>query len=183
MRIAVSGTHFSGKSTLIASLLKYIPYYSSIQEPYRLLEEEGYEFSDPPSLEDFEEQCARSVRAIQESTENTLFDRCPLDLLAYVEAFTERSSIEPPIHIEYWLQNIENAVDRLNLIIFVPIEKKDRIRVPISEDRALRTAVDQKLRELLLDDSLGILQDVEVLEVIGTLENRVQIIKDYLSEK
>lgn len=48
---------------------------------------------------------------------------------------------------------------------------------------ALRKAIDQKLQELLLDDSLGILQNIEVLEVAGTLEKRIQIIKDYLLEK
>lgn len=175
MRIAVSGTHFSGKSTLIASLLKQLPNYSSHEEPYLLLAEEGYEFSDPPSLEDFEEQLACSVRAIQQSDADTIFDRCPLDLLAYAEALNEES-----ISLDTWIQKMEDALDRLDLIIFVPIEEKDRIRVPKSEDMALRRSVDQKLRELLLDDSLGILENVEVLEVAGNLEKRVQIIKDYI---
>lgn len=43
MRIAVSGTHFSGKSTLIASLLKQLPQYAAVEEPYILLEEQRYE--------------------------------------------------------------------------------------------------------------------------------------------
>lgn len=178
MRIAVSGTHFSGKSTLITSLLKHLPNYSSVEEPYFMLEEAGYEFSNPPSLEDFEKQFAHSVRTIQQSADNTLFDRCPLDLLAYAEALAEES-----ISIDHWIQEMEDAIDRLDLIIFVPIEEKDRIRVPQSEDMGLRKTVDQNLRELLLDDSLGILQNVEVLEVAGSLEKRVQIIQDYLSER
>jgi hypothetical protein len=36
---------------------------------------------------------------------------------------------------------------------------------------------------LLLYASLGILQNIEVLEVIGSLEKRVQTIKEYLSER
>jgi hypothetical protein len=183
MRIAVSGTHFSGKSSLIASLLKHFPNYSSVEEPYFLLEEEGYTFSDPPSVEDFEKQFDRSLRTLRESTDDTLFDRCPFDLLAYAEVLTEASAIEESLPIEYWIQEMEDAIDRLDLIIFIPIEKKDRILVPKSEDQVLRKAVDQKLRELLLDDSLGILQNIEVLEVIGSLEKRVQTIKEYLSER
>lgn len=178
MRIAVSGAHFSGKSTLIASLLKFLPNYVSIEEPYFLLEEEGYEFSDPPSLEDFEEQCARSVKEIEESASNTLLDRCPFDFLAYAEAL-----IKEPLSIEHWTQAMEDAIDRLDLIIFVPVEEKDRIRVPQSEDMELRETVDQTLREFLLDDSLGLLKNLEVLEVEGPLEKRVQIVKEYLSER
>ena len=83
MRIAVSGTHFSGKSTLIASLIEQLPNYVSIDEPYLLLQEEGYEFSNPPSVVDFELQLKRSIRAIEESRDNTIFDRCPLDCVAY----------------------------------------------------------------------------------------------------
>lgn len=62
MRIAISGTHFSGKSTLVSSLLKQLPSYVSVGEPYHLLEEEGYGFSDPPSVEDFEQQLNRYRR-------------------------------------------------------------------------------------------------------------------------
>lgn len=61
MRIAISGTHFSGKSTLIATLLKQFPNFTSVEEPYVLLEEQGYEFSNPPSIEDFEQQLEFSV--------------------------------------------------------------------------------------------------------------------------
>lgn len=85
MRIAISGTHYSGKTTLIAALLKQLPGYTALAEPYRLLEEEGYVFSDPPSLEDFEEQFAYSIELIRQSGPNTLFDRSPFDFLVYAD--------------------------------------------------------------------------------------------------
>ena len=174
MRIAVSGTHFSGKSTLVASLLKWLPDYTSVDEPYFLLEQQGYEFSDPPLLEDFREQLNCSITSLNESQNNTIFDRCSLDCLAYMLAVSRTMDEEP------WIQKIENAVKRLDLIVFVPIEYCERILVPPSPNLKLRMKVDEKLVELILDDSLKILENVEVLEVTGCLENREEIIKTKL---
>jgi len=175
MRIAISGTHFSGKSTLIAALLKQLPNFTSVDEPYILLEEQGYVFSNPPSLEDFEEQCAFSIRSIQESGDNTLFDRCPVDCLAYALALGE-------VDIESWAQRMEDAIQQLDLIIFLPIENEDRIPIPASEDLELREKVDENLQELLLDDSLGILNDVAILEVMGSVDKRMRMVKAKLAE-
>ena len=169
MRIAISGAHFSGKSTLIAALLKQLPNYTSVDEPYFLLEEEGYEFSNPPSLEDFEQQLKRSMAEIKKSGKNTIFDRCPFDCLAYALA------IEESIDADDWTLRIEETIERLDLIVFVPVEK--RIPVPASEDLKLRGHVDELLQEMLLEDSLGILGDTEVLEVTGSLSKRVEMLK------
>ncbi len=178
MRIAISGAHFTGKSTLIASLLEQLPGYISVDEPYFLLEEDGYEFSNPPSLEDFEQQLKRSITVIEKSRNNTIFDRCSLDCLAYALAVGETSSLEEPIDTEDWVQMMENAIQLLDLIVFVPIEK--RIPVPVSEDLKLRMSVNEKLQEMLLEDSLGILEKIEVLEVTGNLEKRVKMVKSKL---
>jgi len=174
MRVAVSGAHFSGKSTLIASLLKKLPHYTSVNEPYYLLEGEGYEFSYPPTLEDFEAQLKCSIRVIKESQDNTFFDRCPLDCLAYAMAIVEIFSPDDVIDVEEWVQMMEDAIQKLDLIIFVPIEK--RVPVPESEDLELRRNVDEKLHEMLLNDSLGILEDIEVVEAFGSLDNRASMV-------
>lgn len=183
MRIAVSGTHFSGKSTLIASLIEQLPDHTSVDEPYFLLEEDGYEFSEPPSLDEFEQLMVRSITEINERGKNTIFDRCPLDYLAYALAITENSPLGEDIDIEYWIEKMEDTLQRLDLIIFIPIEYPDRILVPAAQDLKLRMNVDEKLREILLDDSLGILENVEVLEVTGSLEKRVKTIKARLQMK
>ena len=82
MRIAVTGTHLVGKSTLIELVGERLPDYRTIDEPYLLLEEEGYEFASPPSLEDFMEQLRRSMELIEEEdARNVLFDCRPLDFL------------------------------------------------------------------------------------------------------
>ena len=168
MRIAISGTHFSGKTTLIANFLKQFPNFTSVEEPYILLEEQGYAFSNPPSVEDFERQLEFSVRSIMGSRNNTVFDRCPIDFLAYALAVGE-------VDMERWVQKMESAIQLLDLIVFLPIE--NRIPVPDSEDLKLREKVDENLQEMLLNDSLGILNDVEVLEVKGSKDKRMRMVK------
>lgn len=170
MRIAVSGTHFAGKSSLIKSLLKSLPNFKSLNEPYHLLEEEGYEFSEPPSLEEFEHLIKRSITEIDKSPNNIIFDRCPLDYLAYAQVCVEKSSLEEDFDIEGWIEKIGAALQRLDLILFIPIEYPDRILVPAVQDKKLRMKVDEKLQEMLLEDSLEILENIEVLEVTGALE-------------
>ncbi|QVL57982.1 MAG: hypothetical protein KFB93_02565 [Simkaniaceae bacterium] len=169
MRISVSGTHFSGKSTLIKALLKALPNYAGIDEPYFLLEQEGYEFSIPPLLEDYEAQFKRSIQLILESRSHTIFDRCPLDFLGYAFAVGEKR-----VDLKSWIEDMEEAIRLLDLIIFLPIEYRDRIAIPPSEDKKLRRIVDENLQEIFLDDSLGILENIKVLEVTGSLEKRVE---------
>src|SRR5687767_4075364 len=115
MRIAVSGTHFSGKSTLIEDLSDVLSGYVTVDEPYRLLEEEGHEFSAIPSLEDFESQLTRSIEALEEENHgDVLFDRCPLDLLGYILTLSDAGSFD----LDDWLPEIEEALASLDLIVF-----------------------------------------------------------------
>jgi hypothetical protein len=65
VRIAVSGTHRAGKSTLVEDLAEWLLGYRVVDEPYHLLEEAGFEFSDPPELEDWVEQLRRSLEELE----------------------------------------------------------------------------------------------------------------------
>ena len=164
MRIAVTGTHRVGKSTLIEALEDRLPAYRVVDEPYHLLEEEGHEFASPPSLEDFLEQLRRSLESIAEAEgeRDVLFDRCPLDFLGYLLTHEESDAFDPGD----WMARIRSSLQTLELVIFVPIEQRDRFRLPAHEDPARRREVDEKLAWLLLDDPFGL--GVEVLCVHGS---------------
>jgi len=54
--------------------------------------------------------------------------------------------------------------------VFVPVEDADRIALAPHEDAAHRLAVHDRLRDLLLDEALGV--DVEVLTVVGDVRAR-----------
>lgn len=166
MRIAFSGSHRVGKSSLLERVAEALPRYTAVDEPYYLLEEDGHEFSHPPSLEDFAAQLERSLEALEEGGEDVLFDRCPADLFAYLLCHDDGGT-DP----DEWLERTRAAIQTLDLVVFVPIEEPDRIALPRHQDRANRQAVNDRLRELLVDDELGAAADV--LEVGGDVGVRL----------
>ena len=170
MRIAFSGTHRSGKSALIGELAGLLPRYTTVDEPYDLLEEEGYETAESPSAEDFEAQLERSLVSLEEEETgaNVLFDRCPADVLAYLQTHEDGAGFD----VDEWLERVIKAMRTLDLVVFVPVESPDRIPVPAHEDRAHRMAVHDAIEEMLCEDRYVF--EVEVLRVDGDLQSRAQ---------
>jgi hypothetical protein len=167
MRIAVSGSHLVGKTTLAEALADAFPRYEFFAEPYHLLEEDGYEFAEAPSIEDFELQLSRSFQCVQESGATAIFDRCALDILGYLLTHREADAFQ----LASWMPRIQDCTAKLDLIVFVPIEEPDRIAVPRSQ-AVLRAEVDTVLREIIVDNAYGL--DVDVISATGTLRSRLQ---------
>ncbi len=93
MRIAVSGTHFMGKSTLINDFVKVHPEFRVEIEPYYKLQEiKEVELSLEPSLESCLEQLDYSIEQLNQckNEKNVIFDRCPLDNIAYAMCAAEK---------------------------------------------------------------------------------------------
>ncbi len=171
VRIAIAGSHQVGKSALVDELAAALPGYATVDEPYHAMAEDGHEFADPPSREDFEAQLAHALAALADADDRTLFDRSPVDLLAYLLEHDEADDVDP----DAWLPQLRAAVEALDLIVFVPIEAPDRIAAAARDDHpAWRRRVDARLRALLVEGALG--ADVEVLEVQGSVARRAQAV-------
>jgi predicted ATPase len=166
MRIAFSGAHRTGKSTLLEAVAERLPGHSTVDEPYWLLEEEGHEASDPPSAEDYVAQLRRSIALLAEAGSDVLFDRCPADFIAYLRATDGEDEADQ------WIDAARAAMATLDLVVLVPIEAPDRIAVAVSEDRRLRRDVDELLQALLLDDGLG--AAVTAVDVRGDVDRRAR---------
>lgn len=177
MRIAISGTHSVGKSTLVEDLSHALPEHLTVDEPYHLLEEEGHQFAEVPSLEDFELQLERSIECLDASEPNVLFDRCPADLLAYLLTHRDGGAFD----LEEWLPRARAAIETLDLIVFVAVEERDRIVLPRWVDTEFRARVDEQLREILLENSLDF--EVDVLPVAGDPRERVRRVVAYLESR
>jgi hypothetical protein len=175
MRIAVSGAHRTGKTTLVEAIGELFPAYEVVEEPYHQLEEEGHEFTEMPSVEDFELQLERSLQCLGEGGDQ-LFDRCPADLLAYLVTHEDADAFD----LDGWLPRARTAMRRLDLVVYVPIEHPDRVVVPASE-RLLRRRVDEALREGLVDDRWDF--GVAVLQVEGSTAERVRLVHARLQER
>lgn len=160
MRIAFTGSHRVGKTTLVEEIADNLPGYDFRNEPYLQLEEEGYIFSAIPTLDDYIEQFNFSVNQIANSENNVIFDRCPLDILAYIYAKSKKKNIQT------YYEEMTSAMSRIDLLIFVPIETPDLIICQASDLPNLRQEVNDILQDWLADLSN------EILEVTGSLENR-----------
>lgn len=168
MRIAVSGTHAAGKSTLVAELSALLPDHAVVDEPYHLLAEDGHEFAEMPSVDDFELQLARSIACVGDAGPDAILDRSPADFLAYLQVHPDGGDD----HLPEWLPRVRTAIARLDLIVYVPVEARDRIALPASEDPRFRRRVDEAIREILLNDPWDF--GVDVLEVAGSPRERAR---------
>ena len=86
LRIGISGAHGTGKTTLAEDLCVHLAGHVPVDEPYfLLLEEEGYEFEYPPSLDNYRAQFRQVfLRVLRSPAPRVVFDRTPLDFLAYL---------------------------------------------------------------------------------------------------
>ena len=151
-----------------------LPTYAVVDEPYYLLEEEGHELAEMPSLEDFELQLERSIQCIADSEDDQLFDRGPADMLAYLMTHPDSDGYD----VEAWLPRVRSAMQRLDLIVFVPIEDPDRVIVSKPEEGELRRLVDEELRDIVVDDRWGF--GVDAIEVAGTSRQRARQVLAYV---
>ncbi len=182
MRIAVTGTHGSGKTTLIDDFVEAHPAYDGVPEPYWDLAQGDVALGAEPSTDDFEIQLAHSIRTITASKAetNVIFDRCPIDFIAYLEVMCERAGDEwTPSGRQ--LAGIENAMATLDLVVFLPLSTPDEIATPI-EKPGLRRRVDERLKLILREDSLGLGEEMpKVLEITGSRNARNERLSAALS--
>jgi predicted ATPase len=168
MRIAVTGAHGTGKTTLVDALAPHLPGYAVVDEPYRQLEDEGEDFAARPAAADFERQLARAIADLEAADADTLFDRCPVDLLAYLVALDDADDVD----VDAWVARARPAMSRLDLLVFVGVEHPDRIDNAAVRFTRLRRRADDALRDIVLDDrwSFG----VAAIEVTGSTADRVR---------
>lgn len=156
MRLAVSGTHCSGKTTLVESFVSAHPIYDLEPEPYYALSEAGVAFSERPLIADFLQQLEHSIETIRtrSADKNVIFDRSPIDFLAYLQVLSDRSSTGE-FETAAVLEDIEEAIETLDLIVFLPLSPTDMGNIQ-TEYPALRRSVDRKLKSIVREDSLSL---------------------------
>ncbi len=173
MRIAVTGTHGSGKTTVIEDFVAAYPGYRHVEEPYLELAQQGVAFVDGATSADLEEQLEQSCALIAAAAgADVIFDRCPFDFMAYLEVVSrwEGFEWEPDGKL---LGKIETAIAALDLIALVPLSSPDEIEAPIELPK-LRAQADQCLKALLRRDEAELLSGGPALvEINGTRAARV----------
>ena len=178
MRIGISGTHGTGKTTLAETLCAHLPGHVTAEEPYYLLEEEGYEFDFPPSLEDYRALLARSVRSLglPPLLPGVIFDRTPLDYLAYLAA----AGADPLDEAN--AAALRPALAGLDLLVITPITPETEQVLPAADLPRLRAQMNDALVDLVYDDPLNAWGDLPVLELSGPLDSRLDVVLAALNQ-
>ncbi len=145
MKIAITGAHRVGKTTLAEKLQEHLPGYTFKTEPYYELEESGYIFSQRPDVDDFIKQFDLSIKQITKSGSNTIFDRCPIDILAYIHAVDETKDIRS------FFDKAQTIITGIDLLVFVPVEEPDLIPCQKSDLPELRYEVNEILNDWVWD--------------------------------
>lgn len=166
MRVVVSGTHASGKSTLISDFATRHPEFTVLPDPFELLEES----SDSPSVGLFAAQLRLAADRLTEEHDGAPFiaERGPLDFLAYLRAMETLSGGALDVDaIERAMALTAHAMRAIDVLIVLPLSTRDPIPVGGDENPELRAVMDAALLDLI--DSADILDaNVTVAELTGT---------------
>lgn len=186
MRIAVSGTHFMGKSTLIEDFIKIHPEYKTEIEPYyKLQDEKTMELSLEPGIDSLMEQLDYSIEQLNThaSEPNIIFDRCPIDFISYAMCIAVNEDIDiNDMEISERFPDVKAALNHLELIVFLPITKENLIEYT-EENPVYRKAADNNFKKIYRDDILDIFpryNHPKIIELSGERLERIKKLESYL---
>lgn len=99
-----------------------------------------------------------------------IFDRTPLDYLAYMAATGADPSEEASTAA------LQQAFGSLDLLIITPITPETEQVLPAAEMPGLRSQMNDALLELAYDDPLNAWGDIPLLELSGPLDRRLDAV-------
>lgn len=196
MRIAVSGSHSLGKSTVVNDWVSAHPHFIREEEPYRVLSLYGpYEIL-------FRDESTRLHNGIQlyynvsrvhryaSTADDVIFDRAPVDYLAYSQytADTGRTDIDDAF-VESMVPAVAESLDRLDILAFVP--RSDEWPVQMESDGirptdyAYRDAVDEVFKQIYREGRYGVMRaDMRprLVELVGSRERRIERLQQTIDE-
>jgi hypothetical protein len=187
MRIAVSGTHCCGKSTLVAEFLAKHPEFVYEPEPYIALQEShGEIFAAEPSVDDYFRQLEFNLERLKQykTGDRVIYERSPADFLAYVLALYELQREKQACwFVQRSLEIAARTIDLLDLIVFLPLEDDEEFID--SEDNELRSAVNSRLVGILCDGEFNLFQNNRpcVLEARGSTAQRLSMIEAVIDRR
>jgi hypothetical protein len=168
MRVAVSGSHRTGKSTLIAAFVDLRPEYRYEPEAYETLADDiPLTSSEGPTPEGLRALLDYTVAAVSGHGPDVsvVFERSPIDYLAYATAC--RDAWSGPTTREFLataVPAVRASLRHLDLIALLPVS--DAVPPRPDEDPRFRKRVNDRLRRALIDDDFDLFDDRDLPRVV-----------------
>lgn len=196
MRIAISGSHSLGKSTVVNDWVARHPRFRREEEPYRALGLHGpYEilFRDASTRLHNGIQMYYNISRIHrygDSAEDVIFDRAPVDYIAYSQytANQGRTDIDPAF-VESMVPAVRESLDHLDILAFVP--KSDAWPVAMEADgirpvdHGYRDEVDAIFKQIYREGRFQVLPEKKgprLIELWGPSEQRLNQLQQAMDE-
>ncbi len=186
MRIAVSGTHCSGKTTLVEDFLAAHPDYLHEPESYEWLEDVyGEGIAGEPAADDFRRQLELSVERLRGYGPGVkvIAERSPVDFLAYLLAICDLGRAGRDCErIGSAAELAAPGMANVDLLVVLPLNERDGIAAPESEDLALREAMNDRLLDLIDADEYALFGSgsPRVVEIQGNRDRRLRLLEQAL---
>lgn len=196
MRISISGTQNTGKSTLVKDFLKEWPMYELSSFDYRSLIETRDSHSKNTSEEVQWKILNGMIDDLQNMSEHdyVIFDRCPLDNLVYsMWKNSKDTNAVSDKFVSKSIQLVREALKLLDVIFFIPLTKHAP-DIPIEDDG--KREIDPVYREEIDNIFKSIshewtrnpnfkLCDPEdkppIIEIFGKPLERIEMLKMYIN--
>lgn len=165
MRIVVSGTHASGKSTLVSDFVMRHREFTVLPDPFELVDEAG----DAPTAALFATQLRIAADRLTDGTvgEHLIAERGPIDFLAYLVALGElNGSALDEASLRRAMARTAEALRAVDVLVVLPLTTCDPIHVGSDEHLELRTSMNDALLELIDDPDL-VGEHLTVAELTG----------------
>ena len=186
MRIAISGSHSLGKSTLVWDWIKRHPQYTREEEPFRALDGEMYDIrfrQESNRLHNGIQMYYNASRVNLYSSINdcVIFDRAPVDYIAYSQYTADKKTTDiDDAFVDAMVPRVKETLQRLDLVVFIPMTNRwpvdmedDGIR-PV--DLPYRAEVDAIFKQIYRDERFLVMPDKnrpKLIELWGSREQRL----------
>ena len=186
MRIAISGSHSLGKSTLVWDWIKRHPQYTREEEPFRALDGEMYDIrfrQESNRLHNGIQMYYNASRVNLYSSINdcVIFDRAPIDYIAYSQYTANKQTTDiDNAFVEAMVPRVRETLQRLDLVVFVPMT--DRWPVDMEDDGIrpvdlpYRAEVDAIFKQIYRDERFSVMPDKnrpKLIKLWGSREQRL----------
>lgn len=196
MRIAISGSHSLGKSTVVNDWVAKHPHFVREEEPYRVLGLFGpYEIL-------FREASTKLHNGIQmyynigrinrysEHTDDVIFDRAPVDYIAYSQYTANQGTTDiNDAFVESIVPVVRESLDHLDILAFVPKSDTWPVEMEVDGirpvDHAYRDEVDAIFKQIYREGRFQVLPETHgplLIELWGSREQRLQQLRDAIEE-